>query len=392
MSSDQHMKPGPAVEPNPQSAIRNPQLSDLGVYFLAQGEQAGQDVAARFAAFIGGARRSLDLAVYDMRLSEPLKAVVAGALAERAAAGVAIRIAYDADKPEQPVLAPGQDPAPPGTGHFVQSLGYPWRRIGGPKLMHHKYIVRDGATPDARVWTGSTNLTDDSWTLQENNVVELASPDVAGYYARDFEDLWATGQIGDSGSFDTRSVDLTYGGEPARVRLLFSPGRGPAIDYEVAHRVASARRRVRICSMLLNSSALVVALLDLLAEGRVAVDGLYDKTQMDGVLLQWQDVPHNHWKIPAVQEIVASARLAGKLSTPYSPTTPHDFMHNKVLLVDDTIITGSYNFSRSAELNAENIVMIDSPALAEQYSGYIDHLLSKFGGTAGAGAGREAGG
>ena len=44
----------------------------LGVYFLAQGEQAGPDVAGRFAAFIGGARRSLDLAVYDMRLSEPL--------------------------------------------------------------------------------------------------------------------------------------------------------------------------------------------------------------------------------------------------------------------------------------------------------------------------------
>ena len=50
-------------------------------------------------------------------------------------------------------------------------------------------------------------------------------------------------------------------------------------------------------------------------------------------------------------------------------------MHNKVLIVDDTVITGSYNFSRSAELNAENIVVVESPALAEEYSAYVDHLI-----------------
>ena len=43
-----------------------------------------------------------------------------------------------------------------------------------------------------------------------------------------------------------------------------------------------------------------------------------------------------------------------------------------------TVITGSYNFSRSAELNAENILLIDSPALAETYSAYIDHLMALY--------------
>jgi len=47
-------------------------------------------------------------------------------------------------------------------------------------------------------------------------------------------------------------------------------------------------------------------------------------------------------------------------------------MHNKVLVIDDTVITGSYNFSRSAELNAENILFINSARLAETYSRYID--------------------
>src|SRR3954447_16378002 len=157
--------------------------NDLAAFFLAEGEQSGEAVAHLLADFIAGANQSLDIAVYDMRLNDSLKTILSDALRERARAGVAIRIAYDADKPEAPMLERGQDPAPAGTGQFVQSLGYPWRRIGGVKLMHHKYIVRDANSPQASVWTGSTNWTTDSWTLQENNVIQILSPAVAGYYA-----------------------------------------------------------------------------------------------------------------------------------------------------------------------------------------------------------------
>jgi phosphatidylserine/phosphatidylglycerophosphate/cardiolipin synthase-like enzyme len=365
-------------QPSNNQPSNNQPENDLAAFFLAQGEQTGESVARLLAEFIAGATQSLDIAVYDMRLNDSLKQILSEALRERSNAGVSIRIAYDADKPETPMLENGQDPAPAGTGQFVQSLGYPWRRIGGMKLMHHKYIVRDANSPRASVWTGSTNWTTDAWTLQENNVVQIFSPEVAGYYTDDFEQLWVKSNIGNSGSFDTRTVTLTYQGEPARVRLLFSPGRGPAIDYEVAQHVAQARDRVRICSMLLNSSALVAALSDLLRTDQAPVNGIYDRTQMEGVLYQWQSVRHNQWKIGAVQTIVEEADLTGKNSRPYAPDTPHDFMHNKILVVDDTVITGSYNFSHSAELNAENIVMIDSRALADQYSTYIDHLLEKY--------------
>jgi phosphatidylserine/phosphatidylglycerophosphate/cardiolipin synthase-like enzyme len=116
-----------------------------------------------------------------------------------------------------------------------------------------------------------------------------------------------------------------------------------------------------------------------LQAGRVAVDGIYDRTQMAEVYLQWQEVPSNRWKIGALKEIIARTGLIGKNSTPYTPTGRHDFMHDKVLVVDDTVITGSYNFSRSAQFNAENILFIESPALDETYSAYIDHLKTKYG-------------
>ena len=166
------------------------------------------------------------------------------------ASGVAVRIVYDADKPEPPDVAAGQDPAPPGTGALVQRLGVPWRRIGGPKLMHHKYMVRDAGTPAARVWTGSTNFTDDSWTLQENNIVELASPALANYYARDFAELWRAGQIGDSGDFDTTPAMLTFSAQPARVEVCFSPGKGQDIDAEVARRIGAGPTA---CARLLDA-------------------------------------------------------------------------------------------------------------------------------------------
>ncbi|MDQ6765590.1 MAG: phospholipase D-like domain-containing protein, partial [Verrucomicrobiota bacterium] len=158
---------------------------NLSVFFLAQDEQPADAVMARLTSFLSAARETLDFALYDLRLNDALKAQLLAALQERAAAGVAIRICYDGDKPPQPNLAGGQDPSSPGTGAFVQSLGFPFRRIAGMKLMHHKFIVRDGRA----VWTGSLNLTNDAFTLMENNVVEIESSVLAESYRQDFEQL-----------------------------------------------------------------------------------------------------------------------------------------------------------------------------------------------------------
>ena len=349
-------------------------MDNVSVFFLAEREQSADKVMARLTAFINGATQTLDFAIYDMRLGDPLRAQLQAALRDRAQAGVEIRFCYDADKPPQPNLAAGQDPAPGGTGAFVQSLGYPWRRIAGMKLMHSKYIVRDGQS----VWTGSANITDDAFTLMENNIVEVDSPPLASYYARDFEELWEKQNFDHTGDIHTEPVPPTFSNQSANARVMFSPGCGLEIDSEIARRVRAAQRRVRVCSLLINSGTLIGELGNLLRHGRVVLDGIYDHTQMEQVYLQWQEVPENRWKISALKEIIARAGLVGKNSAPYTPTGPHNFMHNKVLVINDTVITGSYNFSRSAQFNAENILFIESAPLAEIYSAYIDHLLRKY--------------
>jgi phosphatidylserine/phosphatidylglycerophosphate/cardiolipin synthase-like enzyme len=56
-------------------------------------------------------------------------------------------------------------------------------------------------------------------------------------------------------------------------------------------------------------------------------------------------------------------------------------MHHKVLIIDDSIVvTGSYNFSRSAEeRNDENTLVIHDPAIAAQYLAEFQEIFDAAG-------------
>jgi phosphatidylserine/phosphatidylglycerophosphate/cardiolipin synthase-like enzyme len=346
--------------------------------FLEQGKQKPEVIASLLADFLSAAKTSLHMAIYDFRFSDGVGAPVVKALQDRAAAGVEVRLVYDAGKPTGAVVRPGGDPAPPGTSAFVKKLGsgIASKPITGgdgqqPRLMHHKYIIRDGQTPQAALWTGSMNWTEDSWTMQENNIIRIDSPALCTYYENDFAELWARGDIATTGAHDTGTVQMGT----TSIKVAFAPGDGMAIDHEIAIQIARARKRLRVCSMLLTSGAILGALNDALKHGNLDYAGIYDRTQMDSVIDQWKGQP-SEWKIAAFE--FAAKNLAGKRSKPYTPTSVHDFMHNKVLVADDTVITGSYNLSHSATENAENILMIHDAELAERYVAYIEGLVKRY--------------
>jgi phosphatidylserine/phosphatidylglycerophosphate/cardiolipin synthase-like enzyme len=68
----------------------------------------------------------------------------------------------------------------------------------------------------------------------------------------------------------------------------------------------------------------------------------------------------------------------GKHSIPYAPESVHNFMHAKVTVADDTTFLGSFNLSRSGETNAENVLEITDPELAERMAGWIDGLRKRY--------------
>ena len=171
--------------------------------------------------------------------------------------------------------------------------------------------------------------------------------------------MWQRGDIATTGAHDRGTVQVG----PSTVEVAFAPGEGPAIDHLIAHLIGRARRRLKMGSMLITSGAILGALNDVLHHNRVReYGGVYDRTQMEGVFEQWRGQP-SEWKIAAFEQVAAG--LAGKRSTKYTPTSPHDFMHNKVIVADDVVSTGSFNLSANATRNAENVLRLSSRDLAD---------------------------
>jgi phosphatidylserine/phosphatidylglycerophosphate/cardiolipin synthase-like enzyme len=319
------------------------------------------------AEFLSGAQKSLDLALYDFDLEQPTAKLVASALLDAKRRGVTVRLAFnvDHDKPIPEPAPPRSDPA------LLDNLDVPTKRIlGVPDLMHHKYVVRDGED----VWTGSTNWTDDSWTREENVIAVIHSGEVSDRYTTDFEQLWKTGIVAESGFVEPNPIRV---GE-ARVRAWFSPGHGEALATRIAHRIAKAKKRIRLGSPGLPSGPILGALAEAVSDGKVDVAGVVDATQMKGVYHQWRLNGNSEWKMPAIARVFTHAAFTGKNSMPYGQGDVHDFMHAKVVVADDFAFTGSYNLSHSGEENAENVLEVQDPGIAEQLAAFVDAVRARY--------------
>lgn len=373
----------------------------IDVTFLRDVDHGGpatqpKEVAKKLADFVSQAKASIHIAIYDFRLSNELGSDFIRALTNVANAGLDVKIAYDHTKPntrtQDAFVALGGDPAPKGThakmistfrGTKVQTkaiLTIPesvadsnvgTEPIEGSHLMHNKYIVRDVHTPQACVLTGSTNFTDDAWTHQENNILEIASPALCAYYENDFQELWASGNIASTGVNDLGSVQVGK----TSLDVAFAPGEGTTIDAHIAELISSARARIKVASMVITSNRLLGAISDALQSHQVnEFAGIYDAPQMKHVLGMWAKT---HNPASGVFNYVA-AKMVGKESTPYAPDKMHNFMHNKVVVCDDAVVTGSFNLSGNAEKNAENNLIIHDKKIADNYAAYIDILVKAY--------------
>jgi phosphatidylserine/phosphatidylglycerophosphate/cardiolipin synthase-like enzyme len=317
-------------------------------------------VARALADFLHAATRTLEVAVYDVKLGPVENEAVCGGLVDAAMRGVAVRMVYNLDHAKQLPPPPRTDPA------AVEALPFPTRAVPGvPDLMHHKYVVRDGSC----VWTGSTNWTTDSWTREENVIVTVDSADVAARYLQDFEQLWQTQDVSKSGR-----VPPGDGG----LRAWFCPGRGDRLAHRIAHALGAAKRRIRIASPVITSGPILGTLAEVAADGRVDLAGVVDATQIAQVIQQWRANGNSAWKEPSLRCALTRASFSGKRSTPYTPDSVHDYMHAKVAVCDDTAFIGSFNLSHSGELNAENVLEVADATIAERLAAYVDEVRARY--------------
>jgi phosphatidylserine/phosphatidylglycerophosphate/cardiolipin synthase-like enzyme len=355
------------------TTVAYPSRVPLRATFLTDGGQPATFVAELLAEYLGRARRSLDVAIYDLKLDGEPGEVVRRAVHRAVSSGVVVRMVFNQEGMRRRPLPP-----PGFVDHdYLRSLRVASRAIPGePDLMHHKYVVSDAGTPAASVWTGSANWTGDSWAREENIVMDLADPGVGDRYLANFEELWETRVVRRSG----RQAPTWFEPEPGlRVRPFFTPGRAEKLVHEIAQRIATARRRVRVCSPVLTSGPVLASLAESLGRPGLDLAGCYDRTQMEEVVHQWARRPESSWKRQAWDTVRAGMRWGAKASTPYSAGSVHDFMHAKCLVADDTVFTGSFNLSHSGEENAENVLEIESPAVADRFAVFVDGLAARYG-------------
>jgi phosphatidylserine/phosphatidylglycerophosphate/cardiolipin synthase-like enzyme len=365
--------------------------------------QAGE-IADHFVEFVNRATKTLDICIYDFRLTLPaVSQKVVKAVNAAAARGVAVRVAYDANqKSDEEIIkqfrGAGGDPAPTGTEAFLKekvelhpeveikaiaeqggeplAAGVANEPIApGSQIMHQKYMVADAETDDAAVWMGSANFTVDAWALQDNNIAVLESRELADKYTQDFEELWKSENLRDTGKNDQGSVSING----MDVRYAFAPGEGTSIRDLISEVIAGGKQRIRIASMVTSSPDILEALKERI-DGGVDFAGVYDYGESTQVLHSWAKYPADAEKAKLLEAVLA--HMVPKHSQPFlkeHPDWAHNFMHNKVVVADDTIIIGSFNFSSNAMRNAENILCFTEPKLAKAYADYIDSLVERYG-------------
>ncbi len=339
-------------------------MGELEATFLEDGRQSAESVAEQLRAFIAGAERALDVAIYDFHAREGASATVADALEAARGRGVNVRVAFNVERCMNPADARPMQCAP----DLIDGLEVPTRGVSDQgALMHHKYVIRDGAD----LWTGSLNWTDDAFHREENIVLTAGSPELAAIYSRNFEKLWARGHLDRTGmSGDEAVLD-----HDVHVRAYFSP-HPPSLAHLAAARIAEADRRVRVVSPVVTSGAVLGTLAEVAGRQKFDFGGAYDRTQMDEVQRQWGAVPWNRWKIEAWRSF--APRMSGKVSTPYSPTAVHDYMHAKFVVADDHLVAGSYNLSKHGETNAENVLHVVSEFQASRFAEYADRVAARY--------------
>lgn len=335
---------------------------------LVEGGQEPERVGADLADWIAQARRTLDIAIYSFNAPGAVGDRIFAALRDASARGVAVRaLVHRPDLPPTPLHATA---APRTRVDVLRRAGVQIELTEQVRdLMHHKFAIRD----DAAVWSGSANWTIDDFGAQENVLLRVSSRGLADAYCTVFAELWSSQQIEGTGGFDLPFFQVG----DARVRPWFCPGRGRALSHCVADRVTGARRRVRVASPIVTAGPILSGLHSA-AQGSADMGGVVDLTQTRAVVRQWADGAPT-WKTPALEQVLDECHFSGKQSAEHGGDgTPRNTMHAKALVADDTAFVGSFNFSRSGEYNAENVLEIEHAPTADLLCAWIDGLRERY--------------
>ena len=147
-------------------------------------------------------------------------------------------------------------------------------------------------------------------------------------------------------SFEQMNPKWQSSNEPQALNVCFTPG-GKCTDL-IVREIRKAKHSVKIQTYSFTSRPIAEALVEASKRG-VKVEALIDRTLLKN--------PHS------VLPLLKANRIRFKVDR-----VP-GIAHNKVIILDnDSVITGSFNFTKAAqERNSENVVLIKDPLMVKYY-------------------------
>jgi phosphatidylserine/phosphatidylglycerophosphate/cardiolipin synthase-like enzyme len=205
-------------------------------------------------------------------------------------------------------------------------------------LMHDKIIIVDGKT----LFMGSWNMSYNDTFRNNNNLLIITDPKLVANYQAKFNELFVDKKFGTKAIVKALTPSLNIGG--VQVENYFSPP-DHVMDKLVAY-VQAAKKSVRFMAFTYTSQPLASAMIADAQKGLIVQGVIENRGASQGAL-------------PSFTCANVPVKTDGNKYT----------MHHKVIIIDDqTVITGSFNFTKSAdEANDDNVIVIHSPAVAQLY-------------------------
>lgn len=317
-------------------------------------QSLGTNTNDTIAAYITSAQQTLDIAAYNINNTAIVSAINAAA-----ANGVTIRY-----------IAEGQN-ANIGIQDFDESIPVLLRLDDEGSGMHNKFIIGDADDSDnAFVLTGSTNFTTNNLNTDPNNVVIVGDQSLARAYTLEFEEMWGSegpepnasnAKFGPAKTINTPKRFL-IGGTP--VELYFSPTDGTTSAIEQA--ILSTNYDLQFATLSFTRNDLGAAVVEVGSSIFINPEGAMEDINASGS--EYETL------IDAGISVYSHQGISGQLHHKYA------IVDHSEPLSDPTVVTGSHNWSTTAETtNDENTLVIHDARIANLFYQEFVGLLGDMG-------------
>ncbi|HHB80047.1 MAG TPA: T9SS type A sorting domain-containing protein [Saprospiraceae bacterium] len=290
---------------------------------------------SKMIEFILSANQSIDICMYNVNRDGYVNA-----LKQAASKGVTVRYIAESARSNYSL--------------HNTTLNFPVLYADASGIMHNKFLIIDkNSTQDATVITGAYNFTNSNLYEGYNNMISIQDQSLAEIYTMEFEEMWggsgsqpnlSQSKIGDAKTDNTPHTIFVNG---VKIESYFSPS--DHTTNHIVNAIQTADKNLRFGLLAFTNDDIENAILSL----NVPTKGLIEEQYAGTITGQFQ----------------ANGQQV------YDFNESDHFLHHKYGLIDvestssdPTVITGSHNWTYSAEnYNDENTLIIHSSDIANIY-------------------------